>query len=359
MERNDTPDFDGSTYDRALDRGRLAIQLAQVKQVMLDGRWRTLEEISVLTSYSTLQSISARLRDLRKEKFGNYIVDRRRKGNPKDGLFEYRVRTTPETAPVLKWAGGKRKLVPELLRHIPKKIDCYAEPFVGGGALFFAIWKRCKRAVLIDKNKDLVVFYRVLRDEPQKLMRAARCWPTNDEKVFYEVRALNPRLLDDVNRAARVLFLNKTCFNGLWRVNATGRFNTPYGHYKDPTVVDEPALFAASKALQRAKILHADFEACAKFEPDCCYLDPPYDVVSDTANFTSFTTHGFDWKEQIRLETWANSMRYYGKVVLSNADTERVRQLYGERWKLHAVKAARAINSNGAKRGKVGELIIT
>lgn len=279
-----------------------------------------------------------------------------------------RVRTTAHAMsegclPVIKMAGGKRKLLPYLLPHVPKKITMYAEPFVGGGALFFAIHKRCKNAILIDQNKDLIVFYRALRDDPKELMAAAKRWPINDERTYYFVRGLNPKEMSDVERAARFLFLNKTCFNGLWRVNAKGIFNVPFGHYKDPTVVDEPLLLACSKALQRARIIHSDFTSAERYQPDFIYCDPPYDVVSETSDFTRYAKHDFTWKDQKRLERWA---RCEGKgmeatqIVLSNADTPRVRKLYGRwDWSIETIMAARAINSNVKKRGKVKELVIT
>lgn len=263
----------------------------------------------------------------------------------------------------MKWAGGKRKLLPELLEYVPQKIDMYAEPFVGGGALFFHIWPRCKQAILIDQNKDLIVFYRQLRDNPKELMTLAKCWPINDEKVFYFVRGQNVKHMTDAQRAARFLFLNKTCFNGLWRVNMKGKFNVPYGRYKNPLVVDEEALMKASRALQIARIIHSDFTSCERYKPDFVYCDPPYDPVSASSDFTRYAKNDFTWKDQERLEAWAWKIRYTNDardpaIVLSNARTKRIRKLY-RRWDQHIIKAARAINANGDGRGKVKELIIT
>src|SRR5574341_1203942 len=259
-------------------------------------------------------------------------------------------------------AGGKRKLLPYLLPHVPAAVRLYAEPFVGGGALFFAIHERCREAVLVDANKELIVFYRVLRDKPKELMAAARRW-VYSEAAYYTVRGQDPNKMREVERAARFLYLNKTCFNGLWRVNKAGAFNVPFGRYTNPTIVDEEGLMACSKALQRADLVHGDFSVVGvrgKATPDFVYCDPPYDVLTDTADFTSYTKDGFGWPDQVRLQEWAAGLTHKAKVVLSNADTSRIRKLYkGNGWKLQVVEAARAINSNAAKRGKVKELVIS
>jgi DNA adenine methylase len=260
--------------------------------------------------------------------------------------------------PVVKWPGGKRKLLPELLKHVPKKIDVYAEPFAGGAALFFHIWPRCKEVVLIDQNKDLVIFYRQLRDNPKELIAQARAF-VHDEKTFYWVRSMNPKKLSDVHRAARMLYLNKTCFNGLWRVNAKGKFNVPFGRYTNPRIVDEEALMKASRALQIAHIIKADFHVAERYKPTFLYLDPPYDPVSTSSNFTRYAKGDFMWKDQERLEEWASGLRHMGSVVmLSNANTKRVRKLY-RTWDRYVIKAARSINANGKGRAKVEELVIT
>lgn len=262
------------------------------------------------------------------------------------------------TLPILKWAGGKRKLLPELLKHVPKKyIECYAEPFVGGGALFFEIWPRCMTAVLIDKNEELINFYRVLRDQPDKLIELAKRWKY-DEKVYYKVRTLDVAQLTAAERAARFLYLNKTCFNGLYRVNKAGAFNVPFGRYSNPTIVDEPGLLEASKALQCARVACNDFTHAERYKPTWIYCDPPYDTLSNTANFTSYTAGSFGWLDQVRLKQWAAKMEARAEIVLSNADTVRIRKLY-EGWHIQTIEAARAINSNAAKRGKVKEVVIS
>lgn len=276
--------------------------------------------------------------------------------------------------PCIKCAGGKRKLLPHLLPHVAKKIGMYAEPFVGGGALYFAIWKRCKEAVLIDQNKDLIVFYRQLRDNPKELMTLARCWVVAED-TYYRVRDLDAKRMPDAERAARFLYLNKTCFNGLWRVNARGEFNVPWGKWKEgkpPLVVDEDALMACSKALQKARLICADFTVAARHEPDFVYCDSPYDPVSESSDFTRYAKKDFTWKDQKRLAEWASAWRDHEtkhgriRIMLSNADTKRIRKLYKRQapdisrpWKIEEVMAARAINSDTARRGKVKELIIT
>jgi DNA adenine methylase len=268
------------------------------------------------------------------------------------------------TLPAIKSAGGKRKLLPHLLPHIPvgERIGVYAEPFVGGGALFFEIWQRCKSAVLIDANEELINFYRCLRDQPTKLIKYAKRWKY-DEKVFYRVRAMKPDQMTAVERAGRFLYLNKTCFNGLWRVNKAGKYNVPFGRYTNPTIVDEKGLWGVSQALQCANVVHGDFTLAARYNPDVVYCDPPYDTLTATADFTSYTAGGFGWADQERLEAWARCEgkgMEHAQVMLSNADTKRIRKLYSRwDWDIQTIEAARAINSKASKRGKVKEVIIT
>lgn len=267
--------------------------------------------------------------------------------------------------PLLKWAGGKTKLLPELLKHVPARIGCYVEPFVGGGALFFELASRdvFKSAVLTDKNAELINFYAQVQRNPHGLIEVAgKLAKEYSEAHFYEVRDLfnlrrgvsTKRI--DIEKAAMFLYLNKTCFNGLWRVNRKGLFNVPWGKYASPTIVDADAIFQASALLKKVVLAVSDFEGAVMGGGDFIYCDPPYDVVSETADFTGYTAGGFGWSEQERLERWARKLD--ARVVMSNADTPRIRKLYDKGWKLHGVKAARAINSKGDKRGKVGELIM-
>jgi DNA adenine methylase len=274
--------------------------------------------------------------------------------------------------PFVKWAGGKTKLLPELLKHVPEEIGTYVEPFVGGGALFFELARqgRFQRAAICDANEELINAYIVIwRSLPALLVQLDR--HKYEEKHYYEVRAQDPSTLSDVARAARFIFLNKTCFNGLYRVNRAGKFNVPFGKYTNPLICDADNLREVSKLLQGFDIEYH----CGQFgnvfpstaQPatgdDFIYCDPPYDILSENADFTSYTPGGFGWNEQEFLAQRAGEVRdavmsWGCPIALSNADTPRIRELYKE-WNLHEVKAERSINSKASKRGKVGELILT
>ena len=260
-------------------------------------------------------------------------------------------------APFLKWAGGKTSLLPELLKHVPARLRRYHEPFVGGGALFFAIGHR--RSRLADDNAELVHCYRQVRDSVYEVLDAlAR--HVYQRPHFEAVRALDPLRLSAAERAARFIYLNKTCFNGLWRVNRAGRFNVPIGRYKNPRFHDPTSLIGASHALRGVEIEHAPFEeSLARTSPgDFVYLDPPYDPVSPTASFASYTSGGFSWEDQRRLAHACVVLNRRGvRFLLSNSATPRVRELY-RGFEQRTVHAPRFINSKGSSRGRVDELLV-
>jgi DNA adenine methylase len=261
--------------------------------------------------------------------------------------------------PVLKWAGGKTQLLGSILRRLPERIDTYFEPFIGGGAVFFALARerRFERAVIADKNPDLVAVYRALQRDVDALVRALSSFE-HDEDEYYRVRAQRPRTL--VARAARVIYLNKTGYNGLYRVNRAGEFNVPFGRYKNPTICDEANLRAAAQALAGVTILETDFESvCDRAKPgDAVYLDPPYWPVSKTSSFTAYDRHPFGEAEQHRLERVFGELHGRGvPAVLSNSCTPKTLRLY-ERWHCQRVKVARAINSRGSARGPIHELLV-
>lgn len=267
-------------------------------------------------------------------------------------------------APIVKWVGGKTKLLPELRSRLPETWNRYFEPFVGGGALFFAL--EPKVAVLGDMNKALVGTYRaVARDVDAVIVRLAehKAMHGSDENYYYGVRATwNAGDVDDASaeRAAMFLYLNKTCFNGLWRVNKQGGNNVPKGDYANPRIYDEIALRAASAVLGRADLRVSSFQdVVVEAEPgDLAYFDPPYDPVSKTANFTSYTKDGFGREHQERLASVARGLVDRGvQVVLSNHDTPFIRSLY-QGFRIDTVRCPRAINSKGDKRGAVDEVII-
>jgi DNA adenine methylase len=269
--------------------------------------------------------------------------------------------------PIVKWAGGKTKLLSELVARMPGEMRTYAEPFSGGAALFFAIADQAEkyartfdRAILADRNEELVISYNAVKRDVDAVIRELADYKY-DRDLFYETRSKNPKTLTDAARAARLLFLNRTCFNGLWRVNSRGEFNVPFGRYKNPTICDADGLRAASRALARAEIVHADFADVTRDlgRGDFVYFDPPYAPVSDTADFTAYAAGGFGHDDQIRLTHEVEALRDRGALVmLSNADTPAMRALYKE-FTLAVVGVSRSINSDATKRGETAELIVT
>ena len=270
--------------------------------------------------------------------------------------------------PFIKWAGGKTQLLPQLRAAAPQRIATYYEPFLGGGALFFALQRegRFERAVLSDSNAELIEAYTQVRDNVDDLVEALAVHQRKyrgaqgGAEYYYRIRAKRPACA--VGRAARLIFLNKTCFNGLYRVNSSGQFNVPHGSYTNPTICDGEGLRAASEALRGVELRCADFtEAIAAAESgDFVYCDPPYVPLSETANFTAYTATNFNTADQQRLAAAAASARERGvNVLLSNSGHPEVAQLYRDAgFQLDTVNAMRAINSNGAERGAVREYLI-
>jgi DNA adenine methylase len=271
----------------------------------------------------------------------------------------------PRCKPIVKWAGGKSRLLPELREQLPKKIGTYAEPFSGGAALFFALAsepkkRRFERAVLVDRNEDLIACYRAVRDQVEDVIEALAAYRYEAE-MYYATRDLDPTTMSDVERGARFLFLNRTCYNGLWRVNSRGRFNVPFGRYKNPRIVRKEELRAASIALQSTELAVGDFMAGTRSlgKGDFVYFDPPYAPVSNTADFTAYAAGGFSQEDQERLVEELRRLRKAGaKAMLSNADTEETRALYRE-FSVNVVYCSRSINSDPEKRGDTTELLVT
>lgn len=273
--------------------------------------------------------------------------------------------------PIVKWAGGKSRLLPALLPNVPKSIGTYAEPFAGGAALFFGLAgaaairlsksaRPWKRAVLNDQNEELVACYRAVQGDVEALLEALRGY-RYDRDLFYEVRDRDTRGMSDVERGARLIFLNRTCFNGLWRVNAAGKFNVPFGRYTNPKIVDEERLRAASRALANVDLRVGDFAAVTRSlgEGDFVYFDPPYVPVSKTAAFTAYDKSGFGEAEQARLAKELRRLKAAGvRAMLSNADTPETRELYAG-LRVSIVRVARPINSDTSKRGDTAEVVVT
>jgi DNA adenine methylase len=275
----------------------------------------------------------------------------------------------PIIRPFLKWAGGKRQILPALRENIPDDLGAlvYFEPFVGGGALFCDL--RPQRAVLNDFNPDLILTYKVIRDNAKELVKALKFHEKNvSEEYFYKVRALDRDTkifsrLTDVEKAARLIFLNKTCYNGLYRVNSSGFFNVPFGDYKNPLICDEPNLYALHDFLSQTDVTikNEDFEiAVSKAgKGSFVYFDPPYHSP-ENKNFTKYQKGDFREQEQLRLRDVLIRLSEKGaKCLLSNSDTKFIRELYShKKLKIITVEAKRTINSVPTGRGSVRELLI-
>lgn len=280
----------------------------------------------------------------------------------KDSRVSEHPATNASAKPLVKWVGGKTALLGEILPRLPAKIKTYYEPFVGGGAVFFALAseRRFKRAVLGDMNPELVTTYQTVANNCEAVIEALSRH-VYDEDYYYKIRALDPSKLDPVAVSARFLYLNRAGFNGLYRVNRKGQFNVPFGRYTNPTICDVARLRAASEVLGTATACPFDFEKLVRpaRSGDAVYFDPPYVPVSETANFTSFVKGGFTDAAQARLRDTAQALVDRGVfVLLSNSDTPLVRKLY-KGWKIEKVRAPRRVNSKGDKRGDVGELLIS
>lgn len=273
--------------------------------------------------------------------------------------------------PFVKWVGGKRQLLQQFkdLNLYPPfnfnpKTATYFEPFVGGGAMFFDLLP--KKSVLSDMNSELVTTYNVIKNNAETLIKKLKEHQKKNNKEYYlKVRAQDIKKLSDVNIAARFIYLNRTGFNGLYRVNRSGQFNVPYGENKNPLICDEGNLQKAHDAMKHTKILHEDYKKVLEKakKGDFIYFDPPYYPVNKTSSFTSYTKEGFLEKEQTKLRDVFVKLHKRGcYVMLSNSDTPFINKLYSildKKIKIHKVFAGRAINSKGTGRGKIKEVVVT
>lgn len=266
--------------------------------------------------------------------------------------------------PVLKWVGGKRQLLDTLRPLLPKTINKYCEPFIGGGAMLFDL--QPKKALVNDINSDLILVYTVIRDNVNELIHRLEQFE-NTSEMFYAVRDWDRNLekyeaLSDVERAARVIYLNKTCYNGLYRVNNAGEFNSPFGNYKNPNIVNAPVLRAVSAYFNAAEITFSTVDYAELLQNvrrgTFVYLDPPYDPVSDTSSFTGYARGGFTKDDQIRLRECCDELNRRGvRFMLSNSATDFIREQYAA-YHITTVQAKRAINSVASKRGDVDEVVV-
>jgi DNA adenine methylase len=271
------------------------------------------------------------------------------------------IETNVQAKPFLKWAGGKSQLLDQLAPLFPKHFERYHEPFLGGGAVFFTLASDLKPAnvFLSDVNRDLIEAYQVVRDNVDELIEHLKVH-VNEKEYYYRLRALNIEGMTPIERVSRFIYLNKTCYNGLYRVNRAGQFNVPFGRYKNPNIVNAEGLRAASEALQGISIEVRSFESCVDYVKagDFVYFDPPYHPLSSTARFTSYTGNNFGPKDQENLRDVFVELHRKGCYVMqSNSDTEFIRNLYRD-FEIDVVSAKRFINSASDKRGAIHEVVI-
>lgn len=271
-------------------------------------------------------------------------------------------------APVLKWVGGKRQLIEEIEPLIPKKISTYVEPFVGGAAILFHI--QPKKAIINDFNNELMNVYRVIKENPNGLIKLLeKHKEANSEEYYYETRALDRtpdyEKFSNEEKAGRILYLNKTCYNGLFRVNSSGQFNAPYGKYKNPSIVNDVTIKAVSNYFNSAniKFLNGDYKEALKGlrKGAFIYFDPPYMPVSSSSNFTGYTENGFGYEKQVELRDECLKLHKKGiKFLQSNSYTPEILELYSDSsvFTIKIVQAKRSINSKSDKRGEISEVLI-
>ncbi|MCD7780928.1 MAG: DNA adenine methylase [Candidatus Gastranaerophilales bacterium] len=266
-----------------------------------------------------------------------------------------------ETYPIVKWVGGKRQLMFELIKNMPKSYNRYFEPFIGGGALFFEL--QPENAYISDMNEELINLYQVVRDNVDELIIDLQRHEVS-KKYFMRIRNIDRtdkyENWSDIQKASRFIYLNRTCFNGMYRVNSQGQFNVPFGHYKNPRIIDENNLLNCSELLKKTEIRCADFsEVLSKVRNgDFVYFDPPYVPLNETSSFTSYTKDGFDIDMQFKLREVCDELDSIGvKFMLSNSDTELANELYAN-YEIKKVFASRAINANVDGRGKITEVLV-
>jgi DNA adenine methylase len=269
-----------------------------------------------------------------------------------------KIEPLPSCRPFLKWVGGKRQLLPEIVAHAPHTLGRYFEPFVGGGALFFHL--RPRDAVLADANERLIRTYRGVRDDVESVIDLLRGYPYEPD-FYYRTRGLEIDQRSDAEVAAWFIYLNRACFNGLYRVNRANKFNVSFGRYSNPTICDAENLRTCSEALRGADLVIGDFDVAVRDarRGDFAYFDPPYVPLSATSCFTSYAAEGFDGDDQRRLRATAAKLKKRGvRVLLSNSSAPFVRELYSGGFETVEVYASRAVNCRADRRGAIKELLI-
>ena len=266
-----------------------------------------------------------------------------------------------ETYPIVKWVGGKRQLMFELLKNMPENYNRYFEPFIGGGALFFEL--QPSNAYISDMNEELINLYNVVKNDVYELIEELKKHEISKE-YFMNIRNIdrtkNYKKWSNIQKASRFIYLNRTCFNGMYRVNSKGEFNVPFGNYKNPRIIDERNLINCSNLLQKTEIRNTDFSEILNYvqNGDFVYFDPPYVPLNETSSFTSYTKDGFDIDMQFKLREVCDELDSRGvKFMLSNSDTKFVNELY-ENYNIKKVFASRQINANPNGRGKITEVLV-
>lgn len=280
-------------------------------------------------------------------------------------MYNISVKTTAKkyAKPIVKWAGGKSKTAKLILPEILDTYNTYYEPFFGGGAMFFELLKlkKFKRAVIGDSNQDLMLTYEVIQNEVNSLIiELKRKKYKYDKKVYLKIRSQNPFNLTNTERAARFIYLNKTCFNGLWRVNKSGQFNVPFGKYENPLICNEENLKLVSEALKKVKLIQDDFENIVKGakQGDLVYFDPPYIPLSNTSKFTSYNSVGFSEEDHWKLRGLFGKLVKNGvKTILTNSSSPLSYKLYSE-FKIIEIQGQRVIGGPVNYRQPVTELIV-
>jgi len=264
--------------------------------------------------------------------------------------------------PFLKWAGGKRQLIPQMAKYFPNDYNKFIEPFIGGGAIFFHLLP--PKSIISDNNPDLINCYKVIKEDVESLIKSLKKHKY-EKDYYYEIRALDRDTekfaqLSDIEKASRTIYLNKSGYNGLYRVNSKGYFNVPFGRHKNPTICDEDNLRAVHRVLKSVKVVHGSFEVCLDFaeKDDFIYFDPPYYPISETALFTSYTKQDFGEDSQIKLYEIYKKLDKKGcKLLLSNSYCDFILNLYRD-YRIITLKAKRAINSISSRRGMINEVLI-
>ena len=283
---------------------------------------------------------------------GNYTtIIQKKNGNLKSELPH----------PFLKWAGGKRQLLPQMHRYFPKNLNKYIEPFIGGGAVFFYL--KPKVSIIIDINEEIINCYKVIKNNVEELIELLKTHK-NEKDYYYRIRELDRdekfNKLTNIEKASRMIYMNRCCYNGLYRVNSKGQFNVPFGKYKNPNFCDEVNLLAVSKALKNVKIIHGSFEVSLDYaeKADFIYFDPPYYPISKTSSFTSYTKENFGEESQKKLfDVFKKLDKIDCKLMLSNSYNNYIIDLYKD-YNIIKLDERRAINCNAKRRGNIKVLLI-